>query len=279
MFIKTNLTPFVKWAGSKNRIIPQLNEHFPKTFNNYYEPFLGSGSVLFYLQPQTAIVNDLNEELINTYEVIRDFPKELIESCENHIHKSEYYYWIRNLDRNIEKFYQLSNIDRASRFIYLNKTCFNGLYRVNKKNQFNVPIGTYKKPTYLIAENIYKISTYLNENNVNFSSVDYKEVLKDCKENDFIYLDPPYYPKNKSFTSYTYNSFQEPEHIKLKITIDELTKKHCKVLLSNSSCYFIEKLYESSMYKKNIVFRSGNINSNKDKRGLVEELLIKNYED
>jgi len=277
-----NAKPFIKWAGGKRQLIPELLKHTPKNFNNYFEPFVGGGALFFELYNLGLLKNkkvylfDINEELINAYKVIKNYPNELIDKLKEFKakHNKDFYYQIRELDRN-ENYTNLSNIIKAARFIYLNKTCFNGLYRVNKKGYFNVPMGNYKNPQIIDEENILEVSKALK--NVIIKHCNYTEVLNYAKENDFIYFDPPYYPLSDTanFTSYTQYSFLEKEQIKLFEIFKTLCDKGAFVLESNSDTEFIKNLYKS--YKIEKVLANRAINSKGDKRGKITEVLIRNY--
>ena len=269
----TKPKPFVKWAGGKRQIINILTQEIPLNFINYIEPFVGGGALLFELLPEKAIINDINIELINAYLVIKNHPDKLIESLKKHKNQEEYFYKIRAL--NPEK---LTSIERASRFIYLNKTCFNGLYRENSKGEFNVPFGNYKNPKILDEENIKAISEYLNNANIKILNKDYKEVCEMAQKGDFVYLDPPYYPlsKTSSFTKYTKYDFTEKDQKELSKIFKELDKKGCFVMLSNSNTDFIKELYKD--YKIIEVHANRAINSNGNGRKKAKiEVLIKNF--
>ena len=284
IFRISDAKPFVKWVGGKRQIISELLKNIPHNFNNYFEPFVGGGALFFelynlgILKNKTFYLSDINEELINTYKVIRDYPNELIEELKEFKikHNKEFYYQIRELDRS-ENYKDLDNITKAARFIYLNRTCFNGLYRVNKKGYFNVPIGSYKNPQIVNEENILAVSITLQ--NAIIKHCDYKEILKYVTKNDFIYFDPPYYPINKTsnFTSYTQDNFLEKEQIELFDTFKSLSNKGCFVLESNSDTDFINNLYKEFIIEK--VFANRAINSNGNKRGKITEVLIRNYND
>jgi len=279
--IKNNelVAPFLKWAGGKRQLVSSIVNHLPKNIKDYkyIEPFIGGGAVFFNLQPNNAIINDLNAELINVYQVIKNNLNELITDLKKHRNEAEYFYLIRSLDRN-EKFKELTNIQRASRVIFLNKTCFNGLYRVNNAGEFNSPFGKYKNPN-IVNEPILKaVNKFLNDNNIEIKSDDYSEILKQIDERCFVYLDPPYHPISKSsnFTDYIQGGWNIHDQINLKTTCDELHKRGIKFLLSNSSVDFIKDLYKD--YKITIVKANRTINSNGTGRGEVNELLIRNYE-
>ncbi len=265
--------PFVKWAGGKRQLTAFLLNEIPTEFNTYIEPFVGGGALLFEILPKKAIINDLNEELINTYLVIKNNVDDLIESLKKHKNEKAYFYEIRAL--NPEK---LSPVERASRFIYLNKTCFNGLYRENSKGQFNVPFGKYKNPKILDEENLRAVSDYLNSIDVKIYNRDYKDICNLAKKGDFIYLDPPYYPisKTSSFTKYNKYDFTEKDQIQLSKVFKELDKKGCYVMLSNSNTDFIKNLYKNFNIKEIEASRAINCKGDRRKKAKVE-VLIKNY--
>ncbi len=273
--------PFLKWAGGKSQLLEQLTPFFPKEFSRYSEPFTGSAAVfwhLFTLREKEAIsfnssrLTDTNSELINCYIVVRDDVKQLIEKLAFHRtqHTKAYYYQIRAL-----KVKELSPIDRAARFIYLNKTCFNGLYRVNRAGQFNVPMGSYKDPTIFDVDELIGASKALED--VELAVADFREILNWAQGNDFIYFDPPYAPvsKTSSFTGYTENPFGEPEQKELATLLRELHQRGCKVMLSNSWVNSILDLYKD--FNCIEVKASRAINSNPEKRGKISELLVTNY--
>lgn len=193
------VAPFLKWVGGKRQIMPSIVENLPKNVGrlNYVEPFIGGGAVLFHLQPQNAIINDFNSELTNVYEVIKNNLEELIQDLETHKNEAEYFYELRGLDRK-DEYKNLTNIQKASRVIYLNKTCFNGLYRVNNAGEFNSPFGRYKNPNIVNEPTLKAVNKYLNQNNIIIQTGDYANVLENIPENSFVYLDPPYHPISES---------------------------------------------------------------------------------
>ncbi len=280
MRINPLCAPVLKWAGGKRQLLKDIKKHIPERFSTYYEPFFGGGAVLFELQPNRAVVNDINEELMNVYLVIRDHVEELIEELRNHEEKNseEYYYEIRELDRDKEKYNQLSNIKRASRIIYLNKTCYNGLFRVNSQGQFNVPYGRYKNPDIVNEVTLRAVSNYFNKANITFKCGDFEETVKGARKGSFVYFDPPYDPisDTSSFTGYDLNGFNKEDQIRLKKLCDKLNERGVKFLLSNSATKFILGLYDG--YNIEIVQANRAINSKGDKRGKVDEVLVKNYE-
>jgi len=272
------IQPFLKWAGGKRQLLPEIRHYLPKLKDDYtyFEPFLGAGAVLFDLQPKKAIVNDINNELINCYEVIKNNLEELLKDIEKHKNQETYFYQIREFDRKPE-YENLSNIEKASRIIFLNKTCFNGLFRVNSQGQFNAPFGNYKNPT--IADEIVltAINKYLNNNEIIIKNGDFKNSLETAKKGDFVYFDPPYDPisETSSFTGYNLNQFYKDDQKRLKDVVDDLNKRGCKIMLSNSATEFIRDLYEG--YEIKSVSANRNINSDPLKRGKIEEFLILNY--
>ncbi|WP_413172903.1 DNA adenine methylase [Anabaena azotica] len=272
--------PFVKWAGGKRQLVPTiLANHFPKNYNlqTYYEPFVGGGALLFSLQPKKAVINDSNAELINCYKTIKNSLDELIEDLKNHKNDEYYYYDIRDWDRE-KNFKSKTEVQRASRIIFLNKTCYNGLFRVNSQGQFNVPFGKYKNPNILDIAVLKAVNKYLNENQVTILNSDFHEAVKDAKRGDFIYLDPPYDPVSEtaSFTGYDVNGFNKQEQKRLKEVFDDLHSRGCYILLSNAYTEFISDLYKDYSQTKISAIRA--INCHGKKRGKVDEILVKNYE-
>ncbi len=271
------VSPILKWVGGKRQLLDEIIPNINTNCSTYIEPFLGGGAVLFALQPNKAIVNDYNSELINVYTVVRDYPEELIKKLEEHKEKNteDYFYEIRGLDRT-EEFAQLSDVDKAARIIYLNKTCFNGLYRVNSAGQFNSPYGKYKNPNIVNATTIKAMSKYFNKADIEFLNGDYKEVMRRAKKGAFVYLDPPYMPisSSSSFTGYTENGFGYEQQVELKKECDKLKEKGISFLLSNSDCAEIRELYKDDEYEIRTVQAKRNINSNAKKRGEINEVLI-----
>lgn len=273
------IVPFLKWVGGKRQLIPEIKKMLPKGIANrpYYEPFIGGGALLFDLQPKQAVINDYNEELINVYCVIRDNPNELIEDLKKHKNTAEYFYEIRSLDR-LPLFNNLTKVERASRIIYLNKTCYNGLYRVNNAGEFNSPFGKYKNPNIINEPVIKAVSKYLNLNQIQISNSDYEVILRDIPENSFVYLDPPYHPvsETSNFTGYIQGGWNESEQLRLRDVCNKLNANGVKFLLSNSASDFIKEIYSAYNIKKVQANRA--VNSISSKRGQVDEFLICNYE-
>lgn len=271
------IRPVIKWVGGKRQIIKQIAPYIPPTFSTYYEPFLGGGAVLLALQPKKAVVNDINSELMNLYVVIKDNVEDLITDLKKHKNEADYFYQIRELDRQKDKYQNLTPIQRASRIIYLNKTCYNGLFRVNKTGEFNTPFGHYKNPNIVNGATLRAVSDYFNTAEIDFFCGDFAESLQKVKKDDFVYLDPPYDPLSDTanFTGYSRGGFGQIEHIRLKELCDRLNEKNVKFLLSNSATDFIKELYQE--YRIEVVQASRLINSKADKRGEINELLIMNY--
>lgn len=266
--------PIVKWVGGKRQLMFELLKNMPEDYNRYFEPFIGGGALFFELQPDNAYISDMNEELINLYQVVRDNVDELITDLQKHDISKEYFMEIRNIDRT-EKYQNWSNIQKASRFIYLNRTCFNGMYRVNSKGEFNVPFGHYKNPRILDENNLINCSNLLQRTEIKHA--DFSEILKKVKKGDFVYFDPPYVPlsETSSFTSYTKDGFDMDMQFKLRDVCDELDSMGVKFLLSNSDTKLVNELYENYNIKK--VFASRQINANADGRGKITEVLVRNY--
>ena len=276
--------PFLKWAGGKRQLLHEIKKHVPTDFGTYFEPFVGAGAVLFALQPPRAVINDANEELINCYRVIKSEPEELIELAERHRRKDseKYFYELRSLDRR-PGLNALSNVERAARVIYLNKAGFNGLYRVNKQGHFNVPYRRHEKPPQIVdPEVIRAVSRYLNGARVKIECGGFKEAVAAAGAGDFVYFDPPYHPVSKSaaFTSYASGGFGGAEQEALKDVCDDLTRRGCRVLVSNSATEFIKTLFgDRKRYTVREVKARRNINSVGTRRGAVGELLIYNNYD
>ena len=271
--------PFVKWAGGKRQIIAKLKSFIPVDYNTYYEPFVGGDALLFELSPERAVINDYNHELMNVYKILCDEEKfkqmcKVLNAHETN-HNEEYYYEIRNKDRNKKSFNRLADYTKAARTIYLNKACFNGLYRVNSKNEFNVPFGKKTKVNTYEGSNLITVSNYLTMNNVTILSVDFEESVKDAKKGDFIYFDPPYDSDTSSFTNYTENGFGKEEQKRLARVYKELCERGCYVMLSNHNTKLINELYED--FNIHVIEAKRNINANGKKRGKVEEVIITNY--
>ena len=271
------LSPILKWVGGKRQLLSEIIPLIDESCDNYVEPFIGGGAVLFRLQPKKAIINDYNTELINVYRTVRDDLNGLLALLKEHekYNSSDYYYEVRALDRTPD-FDKMSNLERAARIIYLNKTCYNGLYRVNSLGQFNSPYGKYKNPNIVNEVVLRAISKYLNGNEISIRSGDYKDVLNDIEKNSFVYLDPPYMPisSSSSFTGYTEGGFGYDKQVELKEECDKLNSKGVHFLQSNSDCEEIRELYKA--YRIKVVKAKRAINSDAKKRGQINEVLIYN---
>ncbi len=273
--------PFVKWVGGKRQLMQDLENNFPKQFTTYHEPFLGGGAVMFNLltkKPQLSCnISDFNSDLILAYVTIRDKLEKLIESLENHsknYHKNstEYYYEVRKQEPK-------QQIEKVSRLLFLNKTCFNGLYRVNKKGQFNVPLGRYTNPNIVNKENLTAVSKILQSKKIKISCRDFEAVLGDAKKGDLVYFDPPYQPVSSTanFTSYTHRDFTEDDLERLAKLADQLHSKGCYVLLSNSNSKTVKDFFSKKYWKISSINVNRAINSNAQKRTGHKEIIIKNY--
>lgn len=273
------VSPILKWVGGKRQLIESIVPLIPE-HTTYYEPFVGGGAVLFHTQPKKAVINDSNEELINIYQVIKEQPEELITLLESHRERNsqEYFYEVRSLDRDKGEYAALTPAERAARIIYLNKTCYNGLFRVNRAGEFNAPWGRYKNPNITNEITIRAMSRYFNGAKVTVYCGDYREALKGIRKGSFVYLDPPYMPlsTSSSFTGYTAAGFGPQEQVELKRQCDLLNKRGIKFLLSNSCCGFIENLYQDYIVERVSAKRA--INARADKRGAIDEVLVRNYE-
>ena len=274
--ISSSLTPrpFLKWAGGKGRLIDQYQAFFPTTFHRYYEPFLGGGAIFFHLHDRChhAVLADLNEELVNVYRCVRDDVEAIIEILRHHQlrHCHDHYYAVRANNQ------VRSPIYRAARLIYLNKTCFNGLYRENSKGHFNVPMGRYKKPKVCDAATLKQASTALKQTDL--VCEEFTAILNRAENNhDFVYFDPPYHPisTTSSFTGYNRYGFRVEDQERLQQTFAQLAGRGVKVMLSNSDCLFIRDLYEDFYIYKIQAARA--INSNAKRRGKISELVITSY--
>lgn len=272
--------PFLKWAGGKSRLSKQISSFFPKKFNRYFEPFLGSGAIYFTISPQEGILNDLNKYLIGTYEIIRDNPVGLIKKLKNinEVYhslpsieaKSNYYYDARNRYNRMRS----TDLDKAALFIFLNKAGYNGMYRENSKGEYNIPFGKHEKCLICDEDNLLRVSHDLKD--IKFTSTDYKNALKEAKKGDLVYLDPPYIPisKTSSFTQYQKEGFSFEEQIKLKEIALELHKKGCYVVISNSSCKKSKDLYSDKAFTIRTVKITRQIHFSKK---VVPEIVVTNF--
>ena len=271
--------PVVKWVGGKRQLLDALAPLLPQqTFKTYCEPFIGGGALLFCRQPSQALANDINFELINMYNVIRDEVEALIDELGKYNNTSDCFYQVRDWDRNREYYAELSNVQKASRVIYLNKTCYNGLFRVNNAGEFNTPFGNYKNPNIVNAPVLRAVSEYFRSAKITFSCRDYAEVLQELPRNSFVYLDPPYDPVSDTanFTGYNAGGFNRNEQIRLRECCDDLNRRGIKFMLSNSATDFIREQYNG--YNIITVKAKRAINSVGSGRGQVDEVVVRNYE-
>ena len=268
--------PFLKWAGGKTNLLGQYEPLFPEWSGDYFEPFIGSGAVFFYLsarpEERNYYLSDLNQEIVDAFCAVRDDVEGVIKLLAKHqqLHSKDYFYQVRGLVPQ-----NLSALEKAARTIYLNKTCFNGLYRVNKKGEFNVPMGNYKKPSILQIETLKAASRALSP--ADLSTGDYSVLVDKAQAGDFIYLDPPYHPLSKTamFTNYVAQAFGEKDQMELAEVVTALSKKGCLVMESNSNTDFIKDLYKG--FKIQEVWARRSINREKSKRGAITELVVTNF--
>lgn len=274
----SSVAPFVKWAGGKRQLIPQIRERMPEKYNNYYEPFVGGGAVLFELQPANALINDINKALINTYNIICNEADAFLEAV-NRLDEEmwedgkKYYYSVREHynDKLMKSEY---DVELAALFVFINKHCFNGLYRVNGKGLFNVPYNNSRRTS--ADENVIReVSKYLKD--VKIINGDFEEACKDAKKGDFVFIDSPYAPLNPtSFESYTKEGFDIESHKRVAKLYDELTARGCYCMLTNHNTELINELYGNKGYKIDVVSVKRMINSDASNR-VGEEVIICNY--
>ncbi|MCK5689013.1 DNA adenine methylase [Myxococcota bacterium] len=259
--------PFLKWAGGKTKLAPQIMSHFPESFGRYHEPFVGGGAIFFKLRPDKATLSDVNPELVATWTAIRDNVDGVIALLEEHRVSEEEFYRVRSLDGSA-----MGEADAAARTIFLNKTCFNGLYRVNQKGKFNVPFGKYRNPNIVNEENLRRVSALLQ--GVKITVADATQVGRRARRGDLIYFDPPYDPisKSASFTSYAKGGFGKEEQAKLAKTFRTLANRGVHVVLSNSDTPYIRELYKD--FKMDQIWVRRPINSRADRRGPVAEVIV-----
>lgn len=269
----TKVKPYIKWVGGKRQLLNNIIDMIPIDYKTYIEPFFGGGALFFHLQPKKAIINDVNYELINSLNVIKNNHLELVKLLDefSNLHNEKFYYDIRG-NKNIS-----SENNLAARFIYLNKTCFNGMYRVNKKNEFNVPYNKNPKPNLYSYENIRSISTLLNHHDIKIFNTDFSKILMKAKSNDFVFVDPPYDTDNNQFTNYTSTGFYREHQEKLANLLDYLDKKKVKWMLTNNPTNFICDRY--SKYFQKIIYANRFINSDSSNRlQAAKEIIVTNYE-
>ena len=275
---KTEIVPFVKWAGGKRQLLSKIQERIPENYNHYFEPFVGGGAVFFGTQPSKALINDINKALINTYQRICDSPKEYLSEVnkidsERWEDGKQYYYTIREHynDKLMKSEY---DVELAALFVFLNKHCFNGLYRVNGKGLFNVPYNNSRRVS-VNGDSIIEISKYLQ--GITIIDGDFEDACRDARKGDFVFLDSPYAPLNPtSFESYTKEGFDIESHKRLAKLYDELTMRGCYCMLTNHNTDLINELYGNKGYKIDVVSVRRMINSDASNR-VGEEVIICNY--
>lgn len=276
---EVTLQPFTKWTGGKRQLLPVIRELMPKKYNRYFEPFVGGGALFFDLAPKNAVINDFNAELINCYQQIKDNPQELIEILKVHqeYNSKEYYLDLRSADRD-ERIDMMSEVQRAARILYMLRVDFNGLYRVNSNNQFNVPYGRYKNPKIVDENLVSAISTYLNNNQIEIKKGDFEKAVLDVQPGDFVYFDPPYIPlsETSAFTSYTHEGFSYDDQVRLRDTFKKLSDTGAYVMLSNSSSFLVEELYRD--FNIHYVEATRTNGAKSSSRGKISEIIVTNYE-
>lgn len=272
------VAPVLKWVGGKRQLLESFRPLLPKKINRYCEPFVGGGALLFYLQPKISYVNDVNPELIRVYTVIKENVDDLIRELGTFKNTSEHFYSVRDWDRDKEYYAKLSDVQKAARILYLNKTCYNGLYRVNNAGEFNSPYGNYRNPNIINAPVLRAVSAYFNSADVHISAGDYAKVLQNLPKGTFVYLDPPYDPVSETanFTGYSRGGFTRDDQVRLREHCDDLNTRGIKFMLSNSATDFITDQYKD--YNITIVQAKRSINSVASKRGDVDEVVIRNYD-
>lgn len=275
---QSTLQPFTKWTGGKRQLLPIIKSLMPDNYNNYFEPFVGGGALFFELSPDKAVINDFNNELINCYRQIKKYPQKLIELLTKHQENNskEYYLKLRSADRD-NRIDKITNVERAARIMYMLRVDFNGLYRVNSKNQFNVPYGRYKNPKIVDSDLILSISQYLNSNNIKILTGDFEKAIQDVTVGDFVYFDPPYIPlsETSAFTSYTHEGFTYEDQVRLRDCFKKLDEKGAFLMLSNSSSPLVEELYKDFNIHKVEVTRTNGAKTSS--RGKISEIIVTNY--
>ena len=275
---QSTLQPFTKWTGGKRQLLPIIKSLMPDNYNNYFEPFIGGGALFFDLSPDKAVINDFNNELINCYQQIKKYPQKLIELLAKHQENNskEYYLELRSADRD-NRIDKMTNVERAARIMYMLRVDFNGLYRVNSKNQFNVPYGRYKNPKIVDSDLILSISQYLNSNNIKILTGDFEKAVQDVVAGDFVYFDPPYIPlsETSAFTSYTHEGFTYEDQVRLRDCFKKLDEKGAFVMLSNSSSPLVEELYKDFNIHKVEANRTNGAKTSS--RGKISEIIVTTY--
>lgn len=276
--MENKLQPFTKWTGGKRQLIPVIKSLMPDTYNAYFEPFIGGGALFFDLAPEKAVINDFNSELVICYQQIKEHPLELIDLLTEHQknNSKDYFLNLRSVDRD-GRIDTMTDVERAARIMYLLRVDFNGLYRVNAKNQFNAPYGNYKNPKIVNSELILAISDYLNSKDVAITTGDFEKAVESVEAGDFVYFDPPYIPlsETSAFTSYTHEGFSYDDQVRLRDCVQRLDEKGAFVMLSNSSSPLVEELYKDFIVHKVDVTRTNGAKASS--RGKISEIIVTNY--
>lgn len=274
--------PFIKWVGGKRQLLPEIEQRLPKSIDVYYEPFLGGGALFFHIHDRIgrAHISDINAELINAYRAIQKDVQGLITELKKHVNTEEYFLEIRDADRQADYEWNWTPLEKAARFIYLNKTCFNGLYRVNSKGHFNVPFGHYSNPKIIDEENLLAVNRILNENHIEIEVKDYLKTKSEVVGHDrqhFVYLDPPYIPLSisSSFTAYSKDGFSMDDQIRLRDYCNFLNNHGIKFMQSNSSAPIVFELYKD--YQIDLVEANRSVSATNSGRAKVKEVIIRNY--
>lgn len=278
--MKHEIAPFVKWVGGKRQLIEEIKKRMPDTFNQYFEPFVGGGALFMNIQPSHCFINDMNTELITTYYIVKEKVNELMALLDEYekrhkLNPEDFYYQTRQRDRS-ETWHSISDLEKAARFIYLNKACFNGMYRVNAKGYFNVPFGKKEVINTYSKDNLIQLSQYLNQENMNINNGDFSDILIHAQKGDFIFFDPPYdLIKKDSFVSYTKDGFGEDGQKRLAKIAHELHRKGCYVMITNHNTPLINELYKD--FYIDVVNVKRMINSDASKR-TGQEVIIHSYD-
>ena len=274
------MEPILKWAGGKRQLLhyllPYINDNrLDPDVGVYYEPFIGGGSLCLNLEKPRAVINDFNPEIVNVYQQIQDHPLELIDLLREFSTRldREEYYNVRGWDR-LDNYHDRPPLEKAARIIYLNRTCYNGLYRVNKNGQFNTPIGSTGFPFDLIAGRILTISHYFNEADIHIMNGDFSQCVVGAGAGDFVYFDPPYDYEKDGFTLYVDRGFTRADLVRLKQTCDELIDRGCSVLISNNQTQFVENLFNDARYQIEVIDAKRSINSDGTRRTQAREVVI-----
>ena len=272
--------PILKWMGGKRQLLPEITRRLPIKYGQYFEPFLGGGAVLFELTPKTAVVNDANPELINLYKVVRDCPDELIKTLKSFENDERTFYEVRDWDVDKDHFSKLDPVKKAARTLFLNRTCYNGVFRVNSSGHFNVPYANLTNPDFVQEEAIYALSVYLKTAKVEFMCGDFEKAVSKAKAGDFVYFDPPYdpIPGQSDFNGYSKKKFGDSSLRRLVKVCKELNEKGVQIMISDSATEKVRRFFSDDCFHIYTVYARRSINSDATNRGAVAEYLITNYE-